>query len=161
MNSKQIIFSIFKGCLALAIIIVIGTVVINLAGKAYDFGYRIFKEDPISSAPGLTMTVAIVDGKSAREIGEILEEKGLIRDATLFYLQELVSDYHGKLMPGVYELSTAMTSEEMMAIMAASYGEEAIEDDYGSISDNEVSVSDNNTDGTFTEEDMQEAPVGE
>ena len=66
------------------------------------------------------MSVAIVEGKSVREIGEILEEKGLIRSASLFYLQEMVSSYHGKLQPGIYELSTSMTPEEMMAIMAAS-----------------------------------------
>ena len=73
------------------------------------------------------MSVAIVEGKSVMEIGQILEEKGLIRSAYLFYLQEMVSSYHGKLQPGVYELSTAMTPEEMIEIMAASYTEEVEE----------------------------------
>ena len=150
MNAKQMVFSIFKTCLAIAILMLVGTFVIKMAGKAYDFGYRIFKEEPMSPAPGYTMSVAIVEGKSAKEIGIILEEKGLIRDANLFYLQELVSDYHDKLMPGVYELSTAMTPEEMMAVMAASYvepGEETGEEETVTSSDYEASsdstVSDN------------------
>ena len=96
--------------------------VYRFALSAYDFGYRIFAEEPVSPEPGLTMSVAIVEGKSAKEIGEILEEKGLIRNAWLFYLQEFFSSYHKELKPGIYELNTAMTPEEMMAVMAASSG---------------------------------------
>ena len=54
-----------------------------------------------------------------KEIGQLLQEKGLIRDAKHFYLQEFFSSYHKKLQPGIYELNTAMTPEEMMAVMAA------------------------------------------
>lgn len=104
--------------MGIAIAMVLVMVLINLSAKAYDFGYRIFSEEPIAPAPGYTTTVAIVEGKSAKDIGEILEEKGLIRSATLFYFQELLSDYHDKLQPGVYKLSTSMTPEEMMVIMA-------------------------------------------
>jgi UPF0755 protein len=99
--------------------VVIMMLVYRFALDAYDFGYRIFAETPVSPEPGLTMSVAIVEGKSVMEIGEILEGKGLIRDAYLFYLQEMFSTYHKKLQPGVYELSTAMTPEEMMGVMAA------------------------------------------
>lgn len=127
MNTKKIVFTIFKTCIMFVLILLIGMFVYKLSAKAYDFGYRIFAEEPMSPAPGYTMSVAIVEGKSVMEIGQILEEKGLIRSAYLFYLQEMVSSYHGKLQPGVYELSTAMTPEEMMEIMAASYTEEVEE----------------------------------
>ena len=96
--------------------------VYRFALQAYDFGYRIFAEEPVSPEPGLTMSVAIVEGKSPLEVGQILEEKGLIRNAYLFYLQEMFSSYHKELQPGVYELNTAMTPEEMMAVMATSTG---------------------------------------
>ena len=52
------------------------------------------------------------------------KEKGLIRDAKLFYFQEMFSEYKGELKPGVYELSTGMTPYEMMEIMSASDEEE-------------------------------------
>ena len=51
------------------------------------------------------------------EIGQILEEKGLIRDAKIFYIQETLSEYHGYLAPGIYELNTSMTIEEMINTM--------------------------------------------
>lgn len=89
------------------------------AMKAYDFGYRIFSDEPIVPGSTTTVSVAIVEGKSVMDIGNMLEEKGLIRDAKLFYFQELFSQYQGDLKPGVYDLSKGMTADEMMAVMAA------------------------------------------
>lgn len=127
MNAKKIVVTIFKTCFTLGLLLVIAMFVYKMCIKTYDFGYRIFAEEPMSPPPGYTTSVAIVDGKSVMEIGQILEDRGLIRDAYIFYLQELVSDYHGQLVPGVYELSTAMTPEEMMAVMAADYTDEVEE----------------------------------
>ena len=86
--------------------------------KAYDFGYRIFTEGPVSSGVGVDVEVTIPEGSGAMDIGEILEDRGLIRDHRLFFLQEILSKYHGKVKPGKYTLSTAMTAEEMLAVMA-------------------------------------------
>lgn len=124
MNKKKIVWTIVKTVMTIALAMLIGVIVYRITLQAYDFGYRIFAEEPMSPAPGYTMSVAIVEGKSVMEIGEILEEKGLIRSAYLFYLQEYFSSYHGDLKPGVYELSTAMTPEEMMKIMAETTEEE-------------------------------------
>lgn len=118
MDVKKILLSVAKSIMTLVVVVFILMVVYRIMLQAYDFGYRIFAEEAMSPAPGLTISVAIVEGKSVMEIGEILEEKGLIRSATLFYLQEMVSSYHGELQPGIYELSTAMTPTEMMEIMA-------------------------------------------
>lgn len=93
--------------------------VYRFAVLAYDYGYRIFGETPVAEAPGETVTVAILEGSSVRDIGKTLEAKGLIRDADLFYWQEMLSSYKGELKAGVYELNTSMTAEEMMAVMAA------------------------------------------
>ena len=119
---------------------------------SYDFGYRIFAEEPVSPAPGVTISVAIVEGKSTKEIGEILEEKGLIRSSALFFLQEKFSSYHGKLQPGIYELSTAMTPEEMMAIMAEHYGE-TTEEDAEETGNSETSSYLEEEEGTWEEEE--------
>ena len=58
------------------------------------------------------------NGKLAfKELGEMLQHKGLIRDSKIFILQEMLSEYRGKEAPGIYDLSTAMTAEEMLAVM--------------------------------------------
>ncbi len=85
---------------------------------AYDYGFRIFADTPIDREPGIDVNVAIVEGKTVKQIGKLLEEKGLIRDGRLFVLQETFSEYSGRLNPGVYTLNTSQTPYEMMAIMA-------------------------------------------
>ena len=152
MDTKKIVLSIFKTCLIIAVAMVIIMIVIKFSAKAYDFGYRIFDEEPMTPAPGYSTSVAIVEGKSVLEIGKILEEKGLVRSAYLFYCEELVSDYHGMLRPGVYQLSTSMTPFEMMVIMSAE-PEEIEETDDNSESSN--SAFDGEYRGT---EDVSETP---
>lgn len=121
---KKMIWGVVKGIFKIAVTLAIVILIYNLGLKAYDFGYRIFAEEPVELGTGRTMSVSIVEGKSVSEIGDILEEKGLIRDAKLFYFQEMFSEYKGELKPGVYELSTGMTPYEMMEIMSASDEEE-------------------------------------
>ncbi|MBQ7972536.1 MAG: endolytic transglycosylase MltG [Lachnospiraceae bacterium] len=117
MNKK---LAVTIGMTALKIAVVIGIVLAmyHLCFAAYDVGYRIFAEEAIDPGAGISVSVSIVDGKTPREIGEILEEKGLIRSGTLFVFQEMFSEYHDELQPGVYELNTGMTPFEMMEIMA-------------------------------------------
>ncbi len=121
---KKVIWGVVKGIFKIAIALAVVILIYNLGLKAYDFGYRIFAEEPVELGTGRMVSVSIVEGKSVSEIGEILEEKGLIRDAKLFYFQEMFSEYKGELKPGVYELSTGMTPYEMMEIMSASDEEE-------------------------------------
>lgn len=121
---KKMIWGVVKGIFKIAVTLAIVILIYNLGLKAYDFGYRIFAEEPVELGTGRMVSVSIVEGKSVSEIGDILEEKGLIRDAKLFYFQEMFSEYKGELRPGVYELSTGMTPYEMMEIMSASDEEE-------------------------------------
>lgn len=98
--------------------------VFRTATQAYDFGYKVFADEPMSISGGRTITVGISDGMSVSDIAQMLEEKGLIEDAKLFIVQELLSAYHGEITPGIYDLSTAMTAQEMLALMAVPAEEE-------------------------------------
>lgn len=116
--NKKMLTGVAGTIIKIAVTVALIILIYNLAMKAYDFGYRIFAEEPIDRGAGRTISVSIVEGKTVSEIGDILEEKGLIRDSNLFYFQEMFSEYKGDLQPGVYELSTSMTPYEMMAIMS-------------------------------------------
>lgn len=91
---------------------------------AYDYGYRVFAEEPVDSAPGWDMDVTIEEGMDAKAIGQLLESKGLIKDGTLFYLQNILSRYKDDLKAGDYVLNTSMTTEEMMAVLSGEATEE-------------------------------------
>ena len=118
---QEIIFIVVRVALIVALIYA----GYSCISSCYDFGYRIFADKAKDPAPGIVKTVAIVDGKTDKEIGEILEEKGLIDDGFLFGIQVKFSEYKDKLKPGVYELSTAMSPYDMMAVMSASVEEES------------------------------------
>lgn len=119
MNSKEVVVSIFSTVFKVVLAIIIVMLVYKWSLTAYEYGQRVFNEPPMTAGEGRTVTVVVEEGESAKEIAEDLEMNGLIRDANLFRVQEMLSAYKGKMKPGVYELNTSMTSEEMMAIMSS------------------------------------------
>lgn len=117
MKPGNMIIAVVGAIVRMAVIVFAVYVIYRGALLCYDYGYRIFTEPAISSGEGRTVTVAITEGMSASEIGHLLENKGLIRDAKLFVLQYYLSEYRKDVRPGVFELNTSMTVEEMMAAM--------------------------------------------
>lgn len=118
MNIKDILGSTVQ---VIVKVVVFGFIVMYIfrgAVAAYDYGYRVFTEEPISSGEGRIISVYIEGGQSALDVGKMLQEKGLIRDGRLFVIQELLSEHHGKIQPGVYDLSTSMTAQDMLALIA-------------------------------------------
>lgn len=86
---------------------------------SYEYGFRIFAEPAMTTGEGRTVTVTVTKDMSPLEIGELFESRGLVRDAKLFMMQYYLSEYVKDVKPGTFELSTAMTAEQMMAVMAA------------------------------------------
>ncbi len=124
MKISSLISGILNFIIRAAIVIVVIYGIKQICITAYDYGYRIYSEPPMAEGEGIDIVVDIPMGSSVLDTGGILEEHGLIRDSKLFFLQERFSDYHGKLEPGMYTLNTAMTAEEMLAVMSPSVSEE-------------------------------------
>ena len=102
-------------------------VLIFWGGKtAYQFGYNVFDQQAISPGAGQEVTVVIQEGSSVYDIGRILESKGLIEDAKVFYVQEKLSNYRVKLNAGTYLLSTAYTPTRIMGILAGDEEQEGV-----------------------------------
>ncbi len=131
MNLKKIILGLLDTAVKVAFVIVAVMLISKYSKVAYDYGYRIFNQKPVSSGTGRTVTVTISEGDSANKIAEKLATVGLITDKNLFLLQEKFSDYNGLEAPGTYELSTSMTPEEMLQIMSAGIVENSDDEDSG------------------------------
>lgn len=114
--------AIFRVVMAVAVVYVI----YRGAGICYDYGYRIFTEPAMTTGEGRRVTVTVSPDMSALDIGKLFEGRGLVRDARLFVLQYYLSEYREDVGPGTFDLSTAMTAEEMMQAMVV---EEAGEED--------------------------------
>ena len=119
MRSSKIVLKIVKAMFSLLIVVLIAVGLLRAGVWAYGFGYRVFTESPVESAPGTDKSVMISEDMSAKDMGNKLKEKGLIRDANLFVAQLKLSSYADEIKVGTYTLNTSMTAKEMMQIMAA------------------------------------------
>lgn len=118
MKMKYVIGSLAELIIKVAAFIFIAMFVARTATAAYEYGFRVFAEGPVEAGEGRVISVSISAGDTAREVGEMLQERGLIRDANLFRIQELLSEHHGKIQPGIYDLSTSMTAQDILAVIA-------------------------------------------
>jgi UPF0755 protein len=126
MNVKEFLGAISSTIIKIAIAAAVIMVVFRLAIYAYDFGFQIFADQPVSSGDGRTVSVVVSDGLSDRELAKLLEQKGLVNDANVFYMQLKLSD--DEVVSGAYELNTAMTASEMITAMSASSSEQGDEE---------------------------------
>lgn len=124
MKSKDVVVSVFSTVFKIVAAIVIVMLVYKWSMSAYEYGQRVFNEPPVAVGEGRDVTVTVNQGDTVKEISKLLEEAGLIRDAELFVIQEMLSEYKDKMKPGTYVLSTSMTTEEMMQIMSKNVEEE-------------------------------------
>lgn len=118
MNVKYLIGTVIETLVKIVILAVVIVFVFRAATQAYDFGYKVFADEPMSISGGRTITIGVAENASIKDIAEMLQEKGLIEDAQLFVVQELLSAYHNKIIPGIYDLGTDMTAEQMLEIMS-------------------------------------------
>lgn len=115
--------------LSISISVLFGVLVIcglyQLGLKCYDFGYRVYTEPAVSQEQSTEQIVQITENMETMELADLLAEKGLVRDARLFYLQAKLSGFD--LLPGAYKVSASMTARELMAAMTPVVEEEAEE----------------------------------
>jgi UPF0755 protein len=131
MNLKSFALGLLDTIVKAVFVIAVAMLISKYAKVAYDYGYHIFNQSAVSSGTGREVTFTVKRGDSVDTIAENLSGVGLITDKTLFKLQERFSEYHGKEQPGTYELSTAMTPEEMLTIMSGGADGESDEESTG------------------------------
>ncbi len=118
-DTREIIITVFSAALKVVLFVIAAMFIYKYALIGYDYGYRIFGEKPMATGEGRKVSVTVGSDMGVKDIGQVLENKGLIRDAKLFVIQERLSEYHGTIEPGIYELSTAMTADQMIAAMSS------------------------------------------
>ena len=123
MEGRQIAGAVVGTVIKVVVTAVFLMFVYRYAVEAYDYGYRIFGEEPMDAEPGRDVSVTIEEHDSTQDVAEMLMQRGLIRDAKLFVIQEKLSGLEEGIQPGTYDLNTAMKVEEMLEIFAAGNGE--------------------------------------
>jgi UPF0755 protein len=125
MSAKKFFLGLLDAAVKIAFVVVVVMLISKYSKMAYDYGYHIFNQSAVSSGSGRSVTFTVKSGDSVDTIADNMAGVGLITDKRLFKIQERFSEYHGMEQPGTYELSTAMTPEEMLAIIAGGAAEGA------------------------------------
>lgn len=132
MDARKIVIKIISISSSILIALLLAAGLYHCGKTAYNFGYRVFTETAIDKeGEGKDKVVHVSSKMDAREIGEMLERKGLIRSANLFVLQLKLSAYSKKIKSGIYTLSTSMTAHEMIQVMAAAVPEDIDTEEQG------------------------------
>lgn len=118
MKLNKVIFKFVSLSFSILVMLLVVLGLVELGSFCYDFGYRVFTETPVDEEPGRDVVVQVTSDMSESEIGDMLEEAGLVRDGKLFCAQLKLSAYSGDLLPGIYTLNTAMTGKDMIVVMA-------------------------------------------
>lgn len=124
MKPGSIVIAVLGVILRVVIVVLAAYFIYKGALACYDYGYRIFAEPAVSAGEGRTITVAVTEDMTPSQIGELFENKGLVRDGRLFMLQYYLSEFREDVKPGIFELSTSMTAEEMMEAMTVTADED-------------------------------------
>lgn len=69
------------------------------------------------------VTVRVEEGMGAGGVAELLEEKGVIRNATVFKFQARLDDRASRIRPGSYELAPGATFDDILTAMTAAPSE--------------------------------------
>ena len=118
MNKIKDITIAFAGTVVRVALVMLCVICIsNFAGKAYDFGFRIFTEEPMSNPPGRDINIVVNESDSQSDIIQMLEDKGVIRDHLLFTIQKKLSIYKKNIKPGSYTVNTSMNTDEILAVL--------------------------------------------
>ena len=102
---KQTGIRLFFAILKIFALVALVFLLYSWGKKAYSFGYQVVAQEAVSRPPG-------------EELAELLEDKGLVRDARVFYVQLLFSKEKHKLKKGSYLLNTSQTPEEMLKVLS-------------------------------------------
>ena len=112
------------GVFKIALYVCIIVFLIWVGKSAYQFGYDVFNQQAMNPGKGQQVTVVVKDSTSAYKVGKTLEQKGLVKNALAFAVQERMSAYHGHIKAGTYLLSTAYTPTRILAVLSGEDSEE-------------------------------------
>lgn len=108
------VYSIIK----IVAVVVVVMLVYRAGSIAYEYGERLFGEPAMSEEPGRDVVITVSESDSESDVGKMLEDAGLIRDKTLFVIQEKLIGFKNGIQPGTYTLNTSQTIEQMLQIMS-------------------------------------------
>ena len=95
--------------------ILVVLLIVNVSKQAYKFTYQIYGPDSVDEAPGREIIFQIKKGESSMDIASKLKLNRAIENKYSFYLKTKIQAL--VIMPGTYIINSAMTYDEILAII--------------------------------------------
>lgn len=116
--------NIKKAVAVVTCVLIIG----GVAYFAYTYTFNFIRDDEYATydVNGEEITLDIPEGASTKEIAEILEEQGLIENATLFRIKAKLTGAEDQFQFGVYKVIKGMPESKIMEILKTGGKEESV-----------------------------------
>ena len=91
---------------------------------SYEYGKAIFMDEAMTDA-GVNddVEVLVLDGATAKRVGEQLEDAGVVADNNLFYIQAVLSRLSEDIVGGTYTFNSSMKPSKILEMLQAGPGE--------------------------------------
>ena len=116
MNLKNVSSIILNISLKVVIYMVLIGILYFCGNRAYEFGKKVFSETGVEAAPGRDVTIAVPEGTTNRQLGQILKKEGLIDNLYIFYIQAYL--FECKPVAGEYTLNTSYSAEKLIELVS-------------------------------------------
>lgn len=102
-------------------------IVIYASTAAYHFGMDVFSGKGIEEYPGTDLTIEVAEGTSMKELGEQLEEYGIIKSSTVFWAQSFIYEVK-TVAPGTYTFNTSLSGDKLLNVVTAGPAEQQLQE---------------------------------
>lgn len=116
MNLKKTAKTIMGISIKAIVYIAIVIIIYEIAIWSFGVGEKVFSESGYQEEPGKNISVTISSSMSKMEVAELLEDKGIVENRWIFYIQSVL--YEADYEDGKYKLNTSYSPEDLVKRMS-------------------------------------------
>lgn len=91
---------------------------------SYEYGKAIFMDEAMTeSGVNDDVEILVLDGATAKRVGEQLEDAGVVADKNLFYIQAVLSGMGDDIVGGTYVFNSSMKPSKILDMLNTGPGE--------------------------------------
>ena len=118
MNAQKAVLRVVLICLRVAVFVAVVLGIVYLGQSAYHYTQAVFSDEAYEEEPGKNVVLKIPEDVSVKTLSEVMEENGLVKDASVFRLKMKTADFGGVVKAGEYHLNSSMKPSEMIRILS-------------------------------------------
>ena len=122
LDYNKLTWSMLSWVIRIVLVILVVTLFFVGITKGYSLGYEVFNPTAVTDAENRTVIELVIEeGDSAWSIGRRLSSESIISDTLVFWAQAQLYQIH--FWPGTYEVSSDMTSMDILNVFQDAYEE--------------------------------------